>query len=82
MRLRGLSGGFSMSKARLVEPKIDPKVVSRLGHVLWRIDNEAAIKQRSREENVANWQQQKQPFLAKAREIVRLATTLELIAPD
>ena len=63
--------------------RIDPKVVSRLAHVLWRIENEAKIKSSTKEQNVAAWQQQKTPHLEKARKIVRMSKDLEFVArPD
>ena len=62
---------------------LDPKVVSRLAHVLWRIENEAEIKASTKQQNVEAWQRQKAPHLEKARQIVRMSKDLEFVArPD
>ena len=72
-----------MLKRTEVATTPDPKVVSRLGHVLWRIENEAEIKASTKQQNVEAWQRQKAPHLEKARKIVRMTKDLEFIAkPD
>jgi hypothetical protein len=66
--------------AEAIKKELDPMVVSRLAHVLWRIENAAAIKNATREQRIASWNREKLPHLEKARKIVRMADTVEFIA--
>lgn len=62
--------------------QFDPKVISRIAHVLWRIENETVIKRSSKEDNVDAWKRDKAPYLDEARKILRLAKTIEITAKD
>ncbi len=74
--------GARMSEEKPTERAFDPKVISRLAHVLWRIQNEERIKSASQKENVDAWQREKPPFLDQARKIVRMAKSIDMIAKD
>ena len=71
-----------MIKPAKDEVALDPKVVSRIAHVLWRIENDAIIKRSTKEQNVLAWNKDKRPFLEKARMIVRMASNIEMVAVD
>lgn len=71
-----------MLEEKRAERAFDPKVISRIAHVLWRIENDEVIRRSSQQENVETWQRDKAPFLEKARKILRMAQTIEITAKD
>lgn len=68
--------------SEVASKELDPLVISRLAHVLWRIENAATIKSASKEQRIAAWNRDKLPHLEKARKIVRMADSVEFVAKD
>lgn len=60
--------------------EIDQRVVSRIAHVLWRIEKDKFIKNMTKDERIDAWNKEKSPFLVKARMIIRMADTVDFSA--
>lgn len=71
-----------------MDPKAKGRLVVKLGRTLWQVDNKDTLKGLAADARKERWQADKQPYVAKARELLRrlpkigIVLTLTEVAKD